>query len=139
MDLGVDGTIGKIEDYFGRTTALIVVGFVVAAIISGCISAIFTYVLVPMYKIAIAPNHNMTFWRAQADVTSALSTLLIVSLIAYFLFIDPPARRLMKQNDELRETIAALIELYEIRFPENGATQKQRLSHPDEKGPEFGA
>ncbi len=139
MDLGVDGTIGKIEDYFGRKTALIVVGFVVAAIISGCISAIFTYVLVPIYKIVIAPDHTMAFWKAQADVTSALSTLLLVSLIAYFLFIDPPARSLMKQNDELRETIAALIELYEIRFPEGDAAQQYCPSPSNEEGPEFGA
>jgi hypothetical protein len=115
MELNSDADMGAIERHLGPKAAKVAAAAMFVSLVAGSLGVVFGFVLLPVYRVIVAPTHTLAFWKSQADVASPLSTLMIIALIAYFLFVDPPARKLTKQNEEMRELIAGLIKLYDLR------------------------
>jgi hypothetical protein len=105
VEIGMETSIGKIEEYFGRKATRFLLLLIYMAIAAVCISAVATYFVIPAYNILHAPKLDSAFWRAQVSFSSPLTTILLIAMIVYFIFVDNPTRRLEHDNEVLRGLI----------------------------------
>ena len=124
MDIG-DSAISKVEEYFGRgwTRLLLIIGYIAA--VSLCLAAIFSSVILPVYKVWRTPSIQTVVDSAQAAGSSVITTLFLTVLIIYLL-IDMP-----RQNRRHEESKALLIAIEEMRNSREAEAARTQVRQDD--------